>query len=38
VNGEKFDFFVHVFFWLASRLGPDYEALGNKSLNSVTLA
>jgi hypothetical protein len=25
------------FFWLASRLGPDYEALGNKSLNFGTL-
>jgi hypothetical protein len=29
---EKFDFLFHVF-WLASRLGLDYEALGNGSLN-----
>jgi hypothetical protein len=29
---EKLDFLFHVF-WLASRLGLDYEALGNGSLN-----
>jgi hypothetical protein len=29
---EKLDFLFHVF-WLASRLGLDYEALGNESLN-----
>jgi hypothetical protein len=26
-------FFGNVFFWLALRLGPDYEALGNESFN-----
>jgi hypothetical protein len=30
-------FFFSFFFWLASRLGPDYEALGNENLNFVTL-
>jgi hypothetical protein len=32
---EKFYFFFQFFFGLASRLGPDYEALGNTSLNFV---
>jgi hypothetical protein len=31
-NCEKHDFLIHVF-WLASRLGLDYEALGNENLN-----
>jgi hypothetical protein len=36
-DGKKFDVLFHFLFWLASRLGPDYEALGNESLNCVTL-
>jgi hypothetical protein len=36
-NCGKLDFLFHVF-WLASRLGLDYEALGNESLNFLIIA
>jgi hypothetical protein len=34
---QKVSFYFLFFSWLASRLGLDYEALGNESLNCVTL-